>query len=164
MSGFGGFGGFGQQNNAQQQQNTGFGGFGQSTNTNTGMQPSFSLHPGRDGARLPATVHTGEAGAHSNLLVPTGFGASSTGTGFGSAQNNTGTSTFGGNTGGFGGSGGTSRMHHLFWLSRELPAPSIWSRALAATNFGYSITFGPRRRYGRCAGPDIDALSIADFA
>ncbi|OBT58968.1 hypothetical protein VE04_02209 [Pseudogymnoascus sp. 24MN13] len=106
MSGFGGFGGFGQQNNAQQQQNTGFGGFGQSTNTNTGMQPSFSLHPGRDGARLPATVHTGEAGAHSNLLVPTGFGASSTGTGFGSAQNNTGTSAFGGNTGGFGGSGG----------------------------------------------------------
>lgn len=124
MSGFGGFGGFGQQNNAQQQQNTGFGGFGQSTNTNTGMQPPFSLHPGRDGARLPAMGHTGEAGAHSNLLVPTGFGASSTGTGFGSAQNNTSTGAFGGNTGGFGGSGGTSRMHHLFWLSRELPALS----------------------------------------
>jgi nuclear pore complex protein Nup98-Nup96 len=124
MSGFGGFGGFGQQNN-QQQQNTGFGGFGQSANTNTGMQPSFSLHPRRDGARLPAVGQAGESGAHSNLLVPTGFGASSTGTGFGSAQNTAGGGVFGGNTGGFGGSGGTSRMHHLFWLSREQPAVSL---------------------------------------
>lgn len=124
----------------------------------------FSLHPGRDATRLPATGHTGEAGAHSNLLVPTGFGASSTGTGFGSAQNNTGTSAFGSNTGGFGGSGGTSRMHHMFWLSRELPALWPWSRALAATNIGRSITIGPRQQYGRYAGPGIDTLSIADFA
>src|SRR5690349_19647896 len=112
MSGFGGFGGFGQQNNTQQQ-NTGFGGFGQSTNTNTGMQPSFSLHPRHDGAGVLAVGQTGESGAHSNLLVPTGFGSSSTGTGFGNIQNNTGTSGFGGNTGGFGTSGGMSKVHYL---------------------------------------------------
>ncbi|KFY60039.1 hypothetical protein V497_03928 [Pseudogymnoascus sp. VKM F-4516 (FW-969)] len=130
MSGFGGFGGFGQQNNAQQQQNTGFGGFGQSTNTNTGFGAS-STGTGFGSAQTNTT--SGFGGNTGGFGSSGGFGATQN-TGFGATANKP-----------FGSTGTTGNS--LFGASSTTPAAST-----GFGGFGASTTNNTNTGFGGGGG------------